>query len=124
MAYVITEPCIGTKDSACVDVCPVDCIHPRKDEAEFAEATMLYVHPEECIDCGACVPACPVAAIYESIDATPPNQKDLIEANAIYRLGDADTRAQAEAIVAAHVAAHAALMAVPAAERAAAHASH
>ena len=122
--YIIAEPCIGTKDTACVDVCPVDCIHPRKDEAEFAEATMLYIHPEECIDCGACVPACPVAAIYESIDATPANQKDLIEANAIYRLGDADTRAQAEAIVAAHVAAQAALMAIPPAERAAAHASH
>src|SRR5881227_3337295 len=88
MPFIITDPCIETKDTACVDVCPVDCIHPRKDEAEFAEATMLYIHPEECIDCGACVPACPVAAIYESIDATPSHQKDLIEANAVYRLGD------------------------------------
>ena len=85
MPFIITDPCIETKDTACVDVCPVDCIHPRKDEPEFAEATMLYIHPEECIDCGACVPACPVAAIYESIDATPSHQKDLIEANAIYR---------------------------------------
>ena len=83
---------------------------------------MLYIHPEECIDCGACVPACPVAAIYESIDATPSHQKDLIEANAIYRHGDADAMAQAEAIVAAHVAAQPALMAIPAAERQAAHA--
>ena len=82
MPFIITDPCIETKDTACVDVCPVDCIHPRKDEAEFAQATMLYIHPEECIDCGACVPACPVAAIYESIDATPSHQKDLIEANA------------------------------------------
>ena len=63
------------------------------------QTTMLYIHPEECIDCGACVPACPVAAIYESIDATPSHQKDLIEANAVYRNGDADTMAQAEAIV-------------------------
>ena len=85
MPFIITDPCIETKDTACVDVCPVDCIHPRKDEPEFAQATMLYIHPEECIDCGACVPACPVAAIYESIDATPSHQKDLIEANAIYR---------------------------------------
>ena len=77
MPFIITDPCIETKDTACVDVCPVDCIHPRKDEPEFAEATMLYIHPEECIDCGACVPACPVAAIYESIDATPSHQKDL-----------------------------------------------
>src|SRR6184192_1055507 len=71
MPFIITDPCIETKDTACVDVCPVDCIHPRKDEPEFAQATMLYIHPEECIDCGACVPACPVAAIYESIDAMP-----------------------------------------------------
>jgi len=46
MTYVIAEPCIGTKDTACVDVCPVDCIHPRKDEAGFAEDTMLYIYPE------------------------------------------------------------------------------
>jgi ferredoxin len=122
MPFIITDPCIETKDTACVDVCPVDCIHPRKDEPEFAETTMLYIHPEECIDCGACVPACPVAAIYESIDATPSHQKDLIEANAVYRNGDADTMAQAEAIVRAHVEAHADIMAIPAAERQAAHA--
>ena len=64
MAYIITEPCIGTKDSACVDVCPVDCIHPRKDEATFEAAEKLFIHPDECIDCGACVPACPVEAIF------------------------------------------------------------
>ncbi len=68
MPFIITDPCIDTKDTACVDVCPVDCIHPRKDEPEFATATMLYIHPEECIDCGACVPACPVAAIYGDFD--------------------------------------------------------
>jgi len=60
MAYVIAEPCINTKDTACVDVCPVDCIHPRKDEATFQSETMLYIHPVECIDCGACVPVCPL----------------------------------------------------------------
>jgi len=64
----------------------------------------------------------PVAAIYESIDATPAHQKDLVEANAIYRNGDPDTMARAEEIVQAHVAAHADIMAVPAAERQAAHA--
>ncbi len=64
MAYVIAEPCIGTKDTACVDVCPVDCIHPRKDEASFANEPQLYIHPDECIDCGACVPVCPVTAIF------------------------------------------------------------
>jgi NAD-dependent dihydropyrimidine dehydrogenase PreA subunit len=64
MAYVIAEPCIGTKDTACVDVCPVDCIHPRKDEPAFEAETQLYIHPTECIDCGACVPVCPVTAIF------------------------------------------------------------
>ena len=64
MAYVIAEPCIGTKDSACVDVCPVDCIHPRKDEQQFENEKQLYINPSECIDCGACVPVCPVTAIF------------------------------------------------------------
>ena len=121
MAFIITDPCIHTKDSACVDVCPVDCIHPRKDEPEFASALMLYIHPEECIDCGACQPACPVAAIYESPDTTPASQQDLIEANRIYRNGEPEAMAAAEAIVKAHIAAQRDLMAIPAAERAAAH---
>jgi len=121
MPFVITDPCIDTKDTACVDVCPVDCIHPRKDEPEFEHATILYIHPEECIDCGACVPACPVAAIYDSVESTPSNQKNLIEANAIFRAGDAEAVAKAEALVQAHVAGHPELMAVPPAERAAAH---
>jgi len=121
MPFIITDPCIGTKDTACVDVCPVDCIHPRKDEPEFESMTMLYIHPEECIDCGACVPACPVTAIYDSIDSTPSSQKGLIEANDVYRNGDADAMAKAEAIVKAHIESHADLMAVPPAERQAAH---
>ena len=121
MAYIICEPCIGTKDSACVDVCPVDCIHPRKDEPEFESAEMLYIHPDECIDCGACVPACPVSAIYDSVDATPATQKTLVEANKVYRAGEADAVAQAEAIVTAHVEGHAELMAIAPADRAAAH---
>ena len=53
-----------------MDVCPVDCIHPRKDEPAFATAEMLYIHPDECIDCGACVPACPVEANF-ALDETP-----------------------------------------------------
>ena len=92
MAFVITDPCIGTKDAACVDVCPVDCIHPRKDEPEFEQTTILYIHPEECIDCGACVPACPVAAIYDSPESVPASQKSLVDANSIYRAGDAGAR--------------------------------
>ena len=64
MTYIIAEPCIGTKDTACVDVCPVDCIHPRKDEGGFAASELLYIDPGVCIDCGACEPACPVQAIF------------------------------------------------------------
>ena len=68
MAFVIAEPCIGTKDTACVDACPVDCIHPHRDEAGFAAALQLYIHPVDCIDCGMCVPVCPVSAIYMAED--------------------------------------------------------
>jgi ferredoxin len=121
MPFIITDPCIGTKDTSCVDVCPVDCIHPRKDEPDFETASMLYIHPEECIDCGACVPACPVAAIYDGPDSTPASQKELIEANAIFRAGDADTLTRAEAIVKSHEAAHPDLMAIAPTERAASH---
>lgn len=121
MPFIIADPCIDTKDHSCVDVCPVDCIHPRKDEPEFATASMLYIHPEECIDCGACVPACPVAAIYDSTESTPASQQDLVQANAVFRTGDENAFKEAEAIVAAHKAAHADLLAIPAAERAAAH---
>ena len=64
MAYVIAEPCISVKDTACVDASPVDCIHPRKDESAFVAAAQLYIDGENCICCGACVPVCPVSAIY------------------------------------------------------------
>ena len=83
MAYVINEPCIGTKDTSCVEVCPVDCIHPTPDEPGFAEADQLYIDPEECIDCDACVEACPVDAI-TSEDTVPPEWHDYIESNAAY----------------------------------------
>lgn len=118
MAFVITDPCIGAKDTACVDVCPVDCIHPRKDEPEFQEASMLYIHPEECIDCGACVPACPVSAIYASEADTPRSQSLLVEANKVYRVQDPGARAQAEALVKKHIDAHPELMALEPSERA------
>jgi NAD-dependent dihydropyrimidine dehydrogenase PreA subunit len=83
MAFIITEPCINTKDTACVDVCPVDCIHPRKNEEGFEAAEMLYIHPDECNDCGACVPACPVEAIF-ALDEVPEKWKSFIEVNAAY----------------------------------------
>ena len=74
MTYVIVEACIGVKDRACVDVCPVDCIYEGEDQ--------LYIHPDECIDCGACEPECPWNAIFEEVavpevfkDDTPLNYK-------------------------------------------------
>jgi len=81
MAYVITEPCIGTKDTACVDVCPVDCIHPKKDEPDFESVEQLYIDPDECIDCGACVPACPVSAIF-ALEDLPEKWASYTEKNA------------------------------------------
>ena len=75
MPYIICEPCVSTCDTACVDVCPVDCIHgpittdgsgSEVKEAGFDPAgKQLYINPDECIDCDACVPACPVDAIVE-----------------------------------------------------------
>lgn len=58
MAYVIAEPCIDVKDKSCVEVCPMDCIHGAEADP------MVYIDPEECIDCDACVPVCPVEAIF------------------------------------------------------------
>jgi NAD-dependent dihydropyrimidine dehydrogenase PreA subunit len=55
MTYVIGEPCVDVLDRACVEECPVDCI--------YEGGRMLYIHPDECVDCGACEPACPVEAI-------------------------------------------------------------
>ncbi|MEV0294341.1 ferredoxin [Nocardia sp. NPDC050710] len=56
MTYVVAEPCIDVLDKACIDECPVDCIYEGN--------RMLYIHPDECVDCGACEPACPVDAIF------------------------------------------------------------
>ena len=55
MTYIIAEPCIDTKDTACVEVCPVDCIHPKKDAPEFASENKLNIDPETSNDSGACV---------------------------------------------------------------------
>ena len=81
MAYVITETC--TKDEKCVEVCPVDCIHPRKDEPGFAEASQLFVDPVACIDCGACVPVCESSSMY-ALGELPDNLMAFGEKNAQY----------------------------------------
>ncbi len=74
MAYVICEPCVDVKDTACVDVCPVDCIHTSEGENQ------LYIDPDVCIDCAACEPACPVDAISMQSDV-PAEWESYIEIN-------------------------------------------
>ena len=84
MTYIIAVPCFDVKNTSFVHVCPVDCIHPMKNEAEaFGQARLLYIDPVECIDCGACEPVCPVEAIFEEA-AVPDKWKDYIKINADY----------------------------------------
>jgi NAD-dependent dihydropyrimidine dehydrogenase PreA subunit len=83
MTYVIAEPCIGVKDNSCVEVCPVDCIHPTPDEPGYADAEQLFIDPDECIDCDACVEACPVDAIFAE-DQLPDEWQHFAQVNADY----------------------------------------
>lgn len=100
--YVITAACIDTKDRACVDVCPVQCIyelvgdqligresqdgeivntHPPQDEVRFLHGdSMLYINPDECTSCDACLPECPVDAIFPA-DRVPADQQEFIDVN-------------------------------------------
>jgi ferredoxin len=78
VTYIIAEPCIDVKDKSCVDVCPVDCIH------EFER--MLVIDPEECIDCGACEPECPVEAIFPE-DALPDKWAPFVKINYAFPQG-------------------------------------
>ena len=77
MTYKITEPCVGVKDGACVDVCPVDCIYTRDADE------MFFINPDECIDCAACEPVCPVTAIFAE-DAAPSMYTDYTAKNYDY----------------------------------------
>ena|GEM_PF-262506 len=78
MTFVITDPCIDVMDQSCVAVCPVDCIH-----FEEGADRMLYINPAECIDCGACQPACPVSAIFPEADV-PEAQSKFIDINSLW----------------------------------------
>jgi ferredoxin len=78
VTYVIAEPCIDTKDRSCVEVCPVDCIHETEQ--------MLVIDPDECIDCGACEPECPVEAIFPE-DALPEKWLPFTQVNAAWSEG-------------------------------------
>ena len=77
MAYVICEPCIGAKELACVDVCPVDCIQGGPNENQ------MYIDPTACTDCAACEPACPVSAIFLDSDV-PAKWQSFIGRNAMF----------------------------------------
>ena len=80
MAYIVTRLCIDCVDTACVAVCPVDCIYEYTGSDRKKWPNQLYIHPEECIDCGACEPECPWQAIYEEV-AVPDVCKDDIKLN-------------------------------------------
>ena len=102
LPYVITSACIGTKDRACVDVCPVQCIyelvdgqlvsresqdgdvanqHPAHADLQFLQGdAMLYINPDECTSCDACLPECPVDAIFAG-DHVPADQAEFIDLN-------------------------------------------
>jgi NAD-dependent dihydropyrimidine dehydrogenase PreA subunit len=72
VTYVIAQPCVDVKDKACIEECPVDCIYEGKRS--------LYIHPDECVDCGACEPVCPVEAIYYE-DDVPEQWSEYYKAN-------------------------------------------
>ena len=72
MTYVIAQPCVDVKDKSCIEECPVDCIYEGN--------RMLYIQPDECVDCGACEPVCPVEAIYYE-DDIPSQWKDSSKIN-------------------------------------------
>jgi ferredoxin len=91
MTYVIAEPCVDVRDRACVSVCPVDCIH----EEEGVDRT-LYIDPNECIDCGACEPECPVNAIFTA-DAVPAEWTQYTEINATWYTDREAARAMVDA---------------------------
>lgn len=99
MAYVVTKPCLGTKDRSCVEVCPVDCFYNIKKKkyndlfgaalCADGEEGMLMIHPDECINCGACETECPVEAIYED-SGVPAEYKDFVKINEEETLGLSD----------------------------------
>jgi ferredoxin len=93
VTHVIGEPCIGTTDRSCVEVCPVDCIHDTG-------AGMMVIDPVECIDCGACINECPVDAI-RTDDALPADWEPFVAINEAWL----DGAEAAAALVRRHVAA-------------------
>jgi ferredoxin len=96
MAHVITQKCIGACDTACVDVCPCDCIIgpvpldqlrqvPLNQRSSQFPGIQMFVDPDECIDCGACVAECPVAAIYLDDDVPDTHRDDIVRNAAFFQ---------------------------------------
>ena len=84
MTFIVGEDCINCKHTDCVDVCPVDCIHPTSEFPElFEAANQLFIDPEECIDCGVCEPECPVEAIFAE-DDVPDEWEHYTQLNAAF----------------------------------------
>ncbi|MGW6728007.1 4Fe-4S dicluster domain-containing protein [Nocardia sp. NPDC055029] len=83
MAFVITDICIGCKDSSCATECPVGCIHPQPGEQGYETAAQLYIDPVACIDCNVCSSVCPVDAIYPA-DLVPAEHAASVLANAVH----------------------------------------
>jgi NAD-dependent dihydropyrimidine dehydrogenase PreA subunit len=92
VTYIISETCVDVKDRSCAEVCPVDCIHATDDDR------MLYIDPDECIDCGACVDPCPVDAIYAAEDL-PVEQQVYAEINSLYFKDRAAARRRVDDLV-------------------------
>ena len=92
MTYVIAEPCVDTMELSCVAVCPVDCIH-----YDQGLDRMLYIDPNECIDCGACEPECSVQAIF-ALDALPEKWNAYTEINAVWFTAPETARAQLQVV--------------------------
>ncbi len=94
MAYIVADPCVKCKYTDCVAVCPVDCFYEGEN--------MLVIHPDECIDCGACEPECPTTAIFEETDL-PEEWTPYISVNAVFsgasRVEDADTAAWPQSLI-------------------------
>ena len=87
MTYIIAEPCVNVKDGSCIDVCPVDCIYTTSDDS------MMYINPDECIDCAACEPVCPVVAIFVE-DQVPEQWQNYIPMNYDYFEGQGPGRVE------------------------------
>ena len=96
MPYVITQKCVGTCDTACVDVCPVDCIigpvplaelrqTPVTERGQRFPGVQMFIDPDECTDCGACLDECPVAAIYFDQDVPAEHRGDTERNAAFFR---------------------------------------